>query len=123
MKSEYDICQQFPNQVHRALNKKEGNMPRFDGTGPAGAGQMTGRGLGPCGGAAQYGVRGQGMGLGMGRRCGYGRGAGFGRGYGFMARTPVATPLKGEELKAALLEQKQLFQARMDAIDQQIESL
>ena len=98
-------------------------MPRFDGTGPAGAGQMTGRGLGPCVGAAPYGARGQGMGLGMGRRCGYGRGAGFGRGYGFMARTPAATPLKGEELKAALLEQKQLFQARMDAIDQQIESL
>ncbi len=39
-------------------------MPRQDGTGPMGAGAMTGRGLGPCG-------------------CGMRRGwFGFGRGYG-----------------------------------------
>jgi hypothetical protein len=72
---------------------------------------MTGRGLGPCGGAAQYGARGLGMGLGQGRRCGY------------MARTPATAPLEGEELKAALLEQKQLLKDRIDAIDQQIENL
>ena len=28
-------------------------MPRLDGTGPAGMGPMTGRGLGPCGGRMQ----------------------------------------------------------------------
>ncbi|MDD5099285.1 MAG: DUF5320 domain-containing protein, partial [Candidatus Colwellbacteria bacterium] len=38
------------------------HMPRFDGTGPAGQGPMTGRGMGPCG-----------RGFGRGRGCGFGR--------------------------------------------------
>ena len=96
-------------------------MPRFDGTGPANAGQMTGRGLGPCGGAAQYGARGLGMGLGQGRRCGYGHGAGFGRGGGFMARTPATAPLKARNCGSVRAEQ--LLKDRTDAIDQQIENL
>jgi hypothetical protein len=37
-------------------------MPGFDGTGPAGQGTMTGRGLGPCG---------CGMRRGFGRRLGF----------------------------------------------------
>ena len=45
-------------------------MPRLDGTGPAGMGPMTGRGLGPCG-------------YGYGRGYGRGRGMGYGRGYGY----------------------------------------
>lgn len=66
-------------------------MPRFDGTGPAGMGPMTGRGLGPCG---------------YGRGCG----RGYGRGLGYY-RQPTATEEKQmiqddvaalrEELKAA----------------------
>ncbi len=40
-------------------------MPNMDGTGPNGAGPMTGRGMGPCG---------QGRGMGRGRRMGRGRG-------------------------------------------------
>jgi hypothetical protein len=40
-------------------------MPRFDGTGPSGAGPLTGRGFGPCG-----------LGLGWRRRFGAGRGLG-----------------------------------------------
>ena len=44
-------------------------MPRLNGTGPAGMGPMTGRGLGPCGG-------------GYGRGYGRGYGMGYGRGYG-----------------------------------------
>lgn len=40
-------------------------MPRFDQTGPAGLGPMTGRGFGPCG-----------MGLGWRRKFGMGRGMG-----------------------------------------------
>lgn len=59
-------------------------MPAFNGTGPQGAGSMTGRGLGPCGGGAAYG---RGMGRGMGR--GLGRGLGFGRGYAY--RQPTKT--------------------------------
>ena len=40
-------------------------MPRFDGTGPFGAGPRTGRGFGPCG-----------FGLGWRKRFGAGRGMG-----------------------------------------------
>lgn len=66
-------------------------MPNFNGTGPLGAGPMTGRGFGPCCGAQAYGrgmQRGNGLGmgsgggLGMGRGMGRGAGGGFGRGSG-----------------------------------------
>jgi len=40
-------------------------MPKFDGTGPGGAGPMTGRGMGPCAKGNAY--RGSGQGWGMGR--------------------------------------------------------
>ena len=45
-------------------------MPRRDGTGPMGAGSMTGRGLGSCTGAnaVKYGA-GLGLGLGLGLAC------------------------------------------------------
>ena len=58
-------------------------MPRRDGTGPTGAGAMTGRGLGACTGAeaVNYGG-GRGRGIGLGRGCGRGFGRGFGRGLG-----------------------------------------
>lgn len=52
-------------------------MPGMDGTGPVGAGPMTGRGLGACTG------RGAGWGYGLGRGRGFGRGFGPGRGPGF----------------------------------------
>ena len=72
-------------------------MPRFDGTGPAGVGPMTGRGRGVCNSDdTGYGVanvrsnvRGRGpingytpgfrQGRGLGRGRGPGQGAGFGR--------------------------------------------
>ena len=41
-------------------------MPNFNGTGPAGTGAGTGRGLGPCGAGTAYGRRGLGGGLGRG---------------------------------------------------------
>ena len=46
-------------------------MPGRDGTGPLGAGSMTGRGLGICAGvnAARYGV---GVGRGLGLACRHG---------------------------------------------------
>ena len=54
-------------------------MPRGDGTGPWGAGSMTGRGMGYCAGYAQAGFANPGPGfVGMGRGVGFGRG---GRGY------------------------------------------
>lgn len=54
-------------------------MPNFNGTGPEGAGPMTGRGSGFCGGgAATMGSRnGRGNGMGNGPRRGMGRGAGW----------------------------------------------
>lgn len=79
-------------------------MPRFDGTGPAGAGPMTGRRAGNCTneqGTAAYPQQGLGLGRGRGARClnrgcgaqggrgfGRGRGAGFGQGRGFQ-KVPV----------------------------------
>jgi len=67
-------------------------MPGFDGTGPMGAGPMTGGARGFCnpggagygrGGRFGYGFGyGQGMGRGLGARRGFGPGRGMGRGYG-----------------------------------------
>ena len=54
-------------------------MPYFDGTGPAGMGAITGRGMGPCGGNLGY-ERGYGRGMGLGRR--------FGRYYALQPMTP-----------------------------------
>jgi len=55
-------------------------MPRFDGTGPWGAGPMTGGGRGYCnptfGGSRPF------YGRGFGRGGGFGRGRGFRRGFG-----------------------------------------
>jgi hypothetical protein len=61
------------------------HMPRFDRTGPMGAGPMTGGGRGFCNPAyAGYGV-GYGGGLGYGR----GRGRGYGPGFGGRAFYPA----------------------------------
>ena len=58
-------------------------MPRGDGTGPMGAGPMTGRAAGYCAGFAAPGyvnpMAGGGYGRGFGR--GFGRGRGWGRGF------------------------------------------
>ena len=48
-------------------------MPGQDGTGPAGQGPLTGRGLGPCGGGMRRGC----CGRGFGRGFGYGRQVSF----------------------------------------------
>lgn len=55
-------------------------MPRGDGTGPAGLGPMTGRGLGLCAGYSTPGYMVPSWGLGRGG--GRGRGRGFWRGCG-----------------------------------------
>jgi len=69
-------------------------MPGLDGTGPAGQGPMTGRGLGPCG---------------CGMRRGFGRG--FGRGLGLRCwRYAVPLSLTKEE-------QKKILEAELKEID------
>ena len=71
------------------LNEKEvSNMPGFDGTGPVGAGPMTGGGRGRCNPSYPGYSTGYGRGFGFGRRHGrgvrrgFGAGAYGGRGYG-----------------------------------------
>ena len=58
-------------------------MPGMDGTGPAGAGPMTRRGIGACAGGRRAG-RGNGSCIsgGFGRGFGPGRGSGYGPGIG-----------------------------------------
>ncbi|MBD3211930.1 MAG: hypothetical protein GF311_04905 [Candidatus Lokiarchaeota archaeon] len=75
-------------------------MPGGDGTGPAGQGSMTGRGLGYCAGYSSPGfTKGPGMGMawgwgrGRGRGAwGYGRGMAWGRGGRF--RSPAYAPYR-----------------------------
>ncbi len=87
-------------------------MPRGDGTGPNGMGQMTGRGLGYCAGYDSPGYTkgvprggggfgaGRGRGLGRGFRGGFSRG--FSQGYGYYPAAPVNwnAPSKEQELEA-----------------------
>ncbi len=57
-------------------------MPGLNGTGPMGAGPMTGGGRGFCN-PVNSGYRTQTFGNGAGLGRGFGRGFGFGRGYGY----------------------------------------
>ncbi|MDD2431183.1 MAG: DUF5320 domain-containing protein [Firmicutes bacterium] len=90
-------------------------MPRRDGTGPMGAGAMTGRGLGPCRGtdATRYGA-----GVGMRRGLFYRRG--FGRGFG---RNYLVNEVSARRQKELLQEEKDILQSRLEVIDKQLNSL
>ena len=92
-------------------------MPRRDGTGPMGAGSMTGRGLGLCTGASavKYGA-GLGMGLGLGLACRRGFGRGFGRG-------SAINQIFSKTQKELLNGQKTMLQDRLEVIDKQLENL
>ena len=68
-------------------------MPGLDGTGPAGQGPMTGRGLGPCG---------------CGMRRGFGRGFGRGLGLRYWRYAPVSLTKE---------EQKKILEAELKEID------
>lgn len=95
-------------------------MPNFDGTGPEGAGAMTGRRLGPCGGTRALGPGyGRGQGFGLGRGMGYGKGRCFGPGYGrglgwlgvgYGSDSEVAA---AADMKAALEERKAFLRAEL----------
>lgn len=98
------------------INYKEVNgMPRRDGTGPMGAGTMTGHGLGFCTGKNAVN-RGAGLGLGLGFACRRGFSSGFGRG---LAINQYATKTH----KDFLQEQKELLQSRIEVIDKQLKFL
>ncbi len=94
-------------------------MPRGDGTGPTGAGSMTGRGLGYCAGpdTAEYGA-GFGMGLGFACRRGFGRG--FGRGFRGVF---IADQDSSKTRKELLQERKDFLKNQLEAVDKQLEDL
>lgn len=95
-------------------------MPFRDGSGPNGAGPLTGWGMGHCGGTAAagrgngfFGGIGRGRGQGMGR--GFGRGFGFGRGMGYGFRgAPVAAEDFSDNPELLKLREQQLEAALAD---------
>jgi hypothetical protein len=84
-------------------------MPRRDGTGPMGAGAMTGRGLGQC-----TGVAAQNFGAGLAFRRGNGRG---------LKNRFFANPINPESTKEILQHQKEILKSQLEAIEIQIENL
>ncbi|MEA4889878.1 MAG: DUF5320 domain-containing protein [Clostridiaceae bacterium] len=88
-------------------------MPRRDGTGPMGAGSLTGRGLGLCASTdtVKYGT-GFGRGLGFGLACR----RGFGRGI-------VVNQNGSKTQKELLQEQKNVLKSQLEVIDKQLEIL
>jgi hypothetical protein len=111
-------------------------MPGFDGTGPMGAGPMTGGARGRCNPATAGAIPayaggysyGRGLGLRRGFRGGYGpdmgRGRGFGRGYGWYPPAvgpiyPVGAADEMEMLKA----EADYMKKSLNAISKRIEEL
>lgn len=101
-------------------------MPGRDGTGPLGAGPMTGRGAGRCAGFNNAGranaTQGRGpCGRGLGRRQGGGGGRGGRRfGWGVQA-APVASPSDAE--RSMLQGQAEVLQQQLDVIKKRLDAL
>ena len=118
-------------------------MPGFNGTGPQGAGPMTGGARGYCVSAGGYnpgfaggsgGSRGSGYGAGFGRGPGFrrglgpgmgmGRGFGHGRGYGWYPPAYGATyPLEPADETNALKAEADYLKNSLDAITKRLEEL
>lgn len=90
-------------------------MPERNGTGPMGAGAMTGRGLGPCAGTGRL-AKGAGLGTGLGMACR----RGFGRDF---RRFSVDNEMSAEDRKGLLQMQKNALKNCLADIDRQMESL
>ncbi len=103
-------------------------MPGGDGTGPMGAGPMTGRGMGYCAVRAGFGFM---------NRIGFGRGWGCGRGFGMGWRNRVSAFAAGrsmgfgrgrvawtsEDELSALQQEADAMQADLNDIRSRIEQL
>lgn len=116
-------------------------MPRGDGTGPNGLGQMTGRAMGYCAGYSLPGFSNGGFGRGLGRFGGGSRGGrGGGRGIGFRNRYYANGPagftgayypnvpimpqnITAEQEAGALKNQATLMQDDLNALNQRIQEL
>jgi len=97
-------------------------MPRGDGTGPAGMGRMSGRGMGFCAGFDAPGFMNPGFGRGFGRGRGMGRGFGRGFGGGFgrarMAPMPVEAPIERyEPVQITKEDEKSMLEAELREIE------
>ena len=107
-------------------------MPRGNGTGPMGAGPMTGRAAGYCAGFATPGFAnfvggglGRGMGMGMGRGV---RGGGRGGGFGFRNRfyapeTMQAQPINADQEKEYLANEAKALENDLEAIKKRLDEL
>lgn len=105
-------------------------MPYGDGTGPAGMGPRSGRGMGPCAGstATGYANYGLGMGFGHGRRSGRGFGCraanysqpGYRGSFRAGRRFFAAGPVNEKEILAA---QAGFLEENLTAIKKRLEAL
>ena len=120
-------------------------MPGGDGTGPLGAGPMTGRASGYCAGYSVPGYansipgRGWGFGYGRGRGRGFGGGRGWGRGFGrgpgfgwagypYAYGNPYVAPMYPANITAKqeadmLREEAKAMQEEIDAINSRLKDL
>lgn len=98
------------------------DMPARDGTGPAGEGALTGRGMGPCGaGYRRVPARGLGMGFGRGFRRGFGRGPAMAPGWGY-APAQAYQPTKEQEA-ADLKAEKETLERELEDIRARLKEL
>lgn len=103
-------------------------MPGGNGTGPMGAGPMTGRGAGYCANFATPGFAtparggrfGRGMGMGMARN---GRGGGFGFRNRFYAQTPVQQPVNTGQEKDYLTHEAKALEEELAAVKKRLNEL
>lgn len=79
-------------------------MPRFDGTGPAGMGPRTGRGMGLCG-------------------SGFGRGYGMGSGYNCPTCPMYGRRMTKDEEKELLKEELEEVKAEAKAVEERLSEL
>lgn len=96
-------------------------MPRGDGTGPNGAGAMTGRGMGYCAGFNAPGFANAGAGRGF--RRGFGRGRGFGRQSFVPTQSVQPTVITEQEQKQFLEEDLKGLKQEMEEIQKRLKEL
>lgn len=104
-------------------------MSRGNGTGPMGAGPMTGKAAGYCAGyatpgfASQAGYGGLGRGMGRGARVG-GRGMGFGfRNRFYAPETMQAQPINADQEKEYLANEAKALENDLEAIKKRLNEL
>lgn len=94
-------------------------MPNRNGSGPMGAGPMTGRGMGRCATGAASSPQGGPSGQGMGRGGGRGRCGGFAARRGSQGSVQQST----EDNAAALEREAELLETRLSGLRQRLDAL